>query len=61
MQIKKQHLELDTEQMDWVKIRKGVQQRCTLSPCLFNLQAEYILQTTELDESQAGMQPQICR
>ena len=56
MQIKKQHLELDTEQMDWVKIRKGVQQRCTLSPCLFNLYAEHIMRNTGLKEAQAGIE-----
>ena len=40
---------------DWFKIGKGVQQGCILSPCLFNLYAEYILQNAELDESQAGI------
>ena len=38
---------------DWFKIRKGVCQSCILSPCLFNLYAEYIMQNTGLDESQA--------
>ena len=37
----------------WFKIRKGVCQNCILSPCLFNLYAEYIMRNTELDESQA--------
>ena len=41
--------------MDWVKIGMGVQQGCILSPCLFNLYAEYIKQNTRLDESQAGI------
>ena len=38
---------------DWFQIRKGVCQGCTLSPCLFNLYAEYIMQNAELDEAQA--------
>ena len=41
--------------MDWFKIRKGVCQGCLLSPCLFNLYAEYIIQNTGLDESQTGI------
>ena len=41
--------------MDWFKIRKGVCQGCILSPCLFNLYAEYIMQNTRLDEPQAGI------
>ena len=40
---------------DWFKIGKGVQQGCILSPCLFNLYAEYIMQNAKLDESQAGI------
>ena len=39
---------------DWFQIGKGVCQRCTLSPCLFNLYAEYIMRNARLDESQAG-------
>ena len=39
---------------DWFQIRKGVHQRCILSPCLFNFYAEYILWTAGLDEAQAG-------
>ena len=38
--------------MDWFKIEKGVYQVCILSPCLFNLYAEYIMQNARLDESQ---------
>ena len=40
---------------DWFQIRKGVHQGCILSPCLFNLYAEYIMQNTRLDEAQAGI------
>ena len=40
--------------MDWFKIRKGVLQGCILSPCLFNLCAEYIMRNTGL-EAQAGI------
>ena len=41
--------------MDWLKIRKGVRQGYRLSPCSFNLHAEYILQNAGLDEAQAGI------
>ena len=41
--------------MDWLKIEKGVHQGYILSPCLFNLYAEYIMQNARLDESQAGI------
>ena len=41
--------------MDWFKIVKGVCQGCILSPCLFNLYAEYILRNTGLEEAQAGI------
>ena len=55
MQVKKQQLELDMEQTtDWFQIGKGVCQGCTLSPCLFNLYAEYIMRNAELDEALAG-------
>ena len=40
---------------DWFQIRKGVHQGCILSPCLFNLYAEYIMQNARLDEAQAGI------
>ena len=39
----------------WFQIRKGIRQGCILSPCLFNLYAEYIMRNTELDEGQAGI------
>ena len=38
---------------DWFQIGKGVCQGCILSPCLFNLYSEYIMQNAELDEAQA--------
>ena len=41
--------------MDWFQIGKGVHQGCILSPCLFNLYAEYIMRNAGLDEAQAGI------
>ena len=65
MQIKKQQLELDMEEKkkkrtghgktDWFQIRKGACQGCILSPCLFNLYVEYIMQNARLDEVQAAI------
>ena len=40
---------------DWFQIGKGVHQNCTLSPCLFNLYAEYIMRNAGLEEAQAGV------
>ena len=40
---------------DWFQIGKGLRQRCILSPCLFNLYAEYIMRNARLDEAQAGI------
>ena len=40
---------------DWFQIGKGVRQSCILSPCLFNLYAEYIMRNAGLDEPQAGI------
>ena len=40
---------------DWFQIRKGGHQGCILSPCLFNLYAEYIMRNAGLDEAQAGI------
>ena len=40
---------------DWFQIGKGVHQGCILSPCLFNLYAEYIMKTAGLDKAQAGI------
>ena len=52
MQVRKQELELNMEQF---QIGKGVHQGCMLSPCLFNLYAEYILRNAGLEETQAGI------
>ena len=41
--------------MDWFQIGKGVHQGCILSPCLFNLYAEYVMGNARLDEAQAGL------
>ena len=40
---------------DWFQIEKGVHQDCILSPCLFNLYAEYIMRNTGLEEAQTGI------
>ena len=43
------------ETTDWFQIRKGTCQGCILSPCLFNLYAEYIMRNAGLNEAQAGI------
>ena len=43
------------ETMDWFQIEKGLCQGCMLSPCLFSLYAEYIMQNDRLDEVQGGI------
>ena len=57
MQVKKQQLEPDMEHgtIDWFQIVKGVHQGCMLSPCLFKLYVEYLMQNARLDEAQAGI------
>ena len=55
MQVRKQQSELDMEQQTGTKLGKRVCQGCILSPCLFNLDAEYIMWNARLDEAQAGI------
>ena len=54
MQVRKQ-VRTGHGTTDWFQIGKGVRQGCILSPCLFNLHAEYIMQNAGLDEAQAGI------
>ena len=54
MQVKKQQLNW-TGTTDWFQIRKGVRKGYILSPCLFNLYADYIMQNARLDQAQAGI------
>ena len=50
------------ETTDWFQIGKVVRQGCTLSPCLFNFYAEYIMRNAGLEETQAGIKiAGICR
>ena len=55
MQVKKQQLEPDMKQRTGSKLGKDLCLGCILSPCLFNLYAEYIMRNTGLDEAQAGI------
>ena len=54
MQVKKPTVIAGHGTTDWFQIGKGVGQGCILSPCLFNLYVEYIIQNARLDEAQAG-------
>ena len=54
MQVRKQQSELDMGQQTGSKLGKGVHQGCVLSPCLFNLYAEYFMQNAGLHEAQAS-------
>ena len=54
MQVKKQ-VRTRHGTTDWFKIGRGVCQGCILSPCLFNLQTEYVMRNAGLDEVQAGI------
>ena len=40
---------------DWFQIGEGVRQGCIVTPCLFNLYAEYIMRNARLDEAEAGI------
>ena len=55
MQVRKQVI-TEHGTTDWFQIGKGVHQGCIMSPCLFNLYAEYIMRNTGMDEAQAGIE-----
>ena len=56
MQVRKQQLELDMEQQTGSKLRKEyLKAVCILSPCLFNLYAEYLMRNAGLEEAQVGI------
>ena len=55
MQVKEAAVRTGHGTTDWFQIGKGVWQGCTLSPCLFNLHAGYIMQNARLDEAQGGI------
>jgi len=54
MQVRKQ-VRTGHGTTDWFQIGKGVHQGCLLSPCLFNLYAEYIMRNAGLEETQTGI------
>ena len=55
MQVKEATVRTGHRTRDWFQIGKGIRQGCILSPCLFNLYAEYIMRNAGLDEAQAGI------
>ena len=55
MQVRKQTVRTGHGTIDWFQTGKGVHQGCILSPCLFNLYAEYIMRNAGLDEAEAGI------
>ena len=55
MQIKEATVRTGHGTTDWFQTGKGVHQGCILSPCLFNLYAEYIMRNAGLEEAQAGI------
>ena len=55
MQLNKQQLEPDVKTTDYFKIGRGICQGCILSPCLFNLYAEYVMRNAGPGKSQAGI------
>jgi len=55
MQVRKQQLELNMKQQTCSKLGKEYIKAAYLSPCLFNLYAEYIIRNAELDQAQAGI------
>ena len=55
MQVKEATVRTGLGTTDWLQTGEGVHQGCILSPCLFSLYAEYIMQNTGLDEAQEGI------
>ena len=55
MQVRKQQFRTGHGTTDWFQIGKAVHQGCILSPCLFNLHAEYIMRSAGLEETQAAI------
>ena len=55
MQVRKATVRTGHGTTDWFQIGKGVRQGCILSPCLFNLYADYIMRNAGLEEAQAGI------